>query len=128
MPAKAKAKANRGCQRKDRKHQTSNARTETSQPGCPAQRRQKSKNPKTQKPHQQYPHNNTKNHIYGIMSAFSPTPMETLIVLLVLLSAMLHASWNAFLRMAQDRSSLLGMLSIPYLAVRAIGGVVLPLH
>ncbi|WP_176053821.1 hypothetical protein [Paraburkholderia caribensis] len=47
MPAKAKA--NRRCQRKDRKHQTSNARTETSQPGCPAQRPQ-SKNPKTQKP------------------------------------------------------------------------------
>ena len=53
--------------------------------------------------------------------------METLIVLLVLLSAMLHASWNAFLRLAEDRIWLLGMMSIPYLAVSTIGVIVLPL-
>jgi hypothetical protein len=64
MPAKAKAKAHRGCQRKDRKHQTSNARTETSQPGCPAQRPQKSKNPKTQKP---------KNHTNNIPTTTQKT-------------------------------------------------------
>ena len=53
--------------------------------------------------------------------------MDTLIVLLVLLSAMLHASWNAFLRLAEDRIWLLGMMSIPYIAVSAIGVTVLPL-
>ncbi|WP_227246041.1 hypothetical protein [Paraburkholderia caribensis] len=59
MPAKAKAKG--GCQRKDRKHQTSNARTETSQPGCPAQG---PKNPKTQKP---------KNHTNNIPTTTQKT-------------------------------------------------------
>jgi drug/metabolite transporter (DMT)-like permease len=53
--------------------------------------------------------------------------METVVVLLVLLSAMLHASWNAFLRLAGDRIWLLGIMSIPYLVVSVIGVVVLPL-
>src|ERR1700751_2713633 len=53
--------------------------------------------------------------------------METFVVLLVLLSALLHATWNAFLHLSEDRIWLLGMMSIPYVVVSAIGVVVLPL-
>ncbi|MFM0740821.1 DMT family transporter [Paraburkholderia xenovorans] len=53
--------------------------------------------------------------------------METFIVLLVLLSALLHATWNAFLHLSEDRVWLLGMMAIPYIAVSAVGVVVLPL-
>ncbi|HEY3597308.1 MAG TPA: DMT family transporter [Paraburkholderia sp.] len=53
--------------------------------------------------------------------------METAVVLLVLLSALLHASWNASLHLAEDRIWLLGMMWIPYLAVSTLGVLVLPL-
>lgn len=53
--------------------------------------------------------------------------MQTLVVSLVLLSALLHATWNAFLRLSEDRVWLLGMMAIPYIAVGAIGVAALPL-
>jgi drug/metabolite transporter (DMT)-like permease len=53
--------------------------------------------------------------------------METLVVLLVLLSALLHATWNAFLHLSEDRVWLLGMMAIPYLVVSAVGVIVLPM-
>jgi drug/metabolite transporter (DMT)-like permease len=53
--------------------------------------------------------------------------METFVVLLVLVSALLHATWNASLHLSEDRIWLLGMMSIPYVVVSAIGVVVLPL-
>ncbi|HTR05647.1 MAG TPA: EamA family transporter [Paraburkholderia sp.] len=53
--------------------------------------------------------------------------MASFVVLLVLLSALMHASWNAFLHLSGDRLWLLGMFSVPYLAVSAIGVCVLPL-
>jgi drug/metabolite transporter (DMT)-like permease len=53
--------------------------------------------------------------------------METSVVLLVLLAALLHATWNAFLHLSEDRIWLLGMMAIPYLVVSAIGVCVLPL-
>ncbi len=53
--------------------------------------------------------------------------MNSPVVLLVLVSALLHASWNAFLHLSGDRLWLLGMMSIPYLVVSAIGVVLLPL-
>ena len=54
--------------------------------------------------------------------------MQTLFLSLVLLSALLHATWNAFLHLSEDRVWLLGMMAIPYIAVGAIGVTVLPLH
>jgi drug/metabolite transporter (DMT)-like permease len=53
--------------------------------------------------------------------------METFVVLLVLFSALLHATWNAFLHLSEDRVWLLGMMAMPYIAVSAIGVVVLPM-
>jgi hypothetical protein len=53
--------------------------------------------------------------------------MDTLVVSLVLLSALLHATWNAFLHLSEDRVWLLGMMAIPYIAVSAVGVVVLPM-
>ena len=53
--------------------------------------------------------------------------METFVVLLVLLSALLHASWNALLHLSEDRIWQLGMMAIPYVVVSAVGVVVLPL-
>lgn len=53
--------------------------------------------------------------------------MQTPVVLLVLLSALLHASWNAFLHLAEDRIWLLGIMAIPYVVAGAIGVAVLPL-
>lgn len=52
--------------------------------------------------------------------------METVIVLLVLFSALLHATWNAFLHTSGDRIWQLGMMSFPYLAVSAAALVFLP--
>lgn len=52
--------------------------------------------------------------------------MATFVVLLVLLSALMHAGWNAFLHLSGDRLWLLGMMSIPYVVVSAIGVTVLP--
>ncbi|WP_322105357.1 EamA family transporter [Paraburkholderia sp. J41] len=53
--------------------------------------------------------------------------MASFVVSLVLLSALMHASWNAFLHLSGDRLWLLGMFSIPYIVVSAIGVCVLPL-
>jgi drug/metabolite transporter (DMT)-like permease len=53
--------------------------------------------------------------------------METFVVLLVLLSALLHATWNAFLHLSEDRIWVLGMMAIPYIVLSAIGVVVQPL-
>jgi drug/metabolite transporter (DMT)-like permease len=53
--------------------------------------------------------------------------MHSPVVLLVLISALLHATWNAFLHLSEDRIWLLGMMSIPYIVVGAIGVAVLPL-
>ena len=60
------------------------------------------------------------------LGPFSPS-LETVVVLLVLLSALLHATWNAFLHLSEDRIWLLGMMAIPYLAVSAVGVIVLPM-
>jgi uncharacterized membrane protein len=53
--------------------------------------------------------------------------MASFVVLLVLVSALMHASWNAFLHLSGDRLWLLGMFSVPYIVVSAIGVCVLPL-
>ncbi|MCC8396080.1 DMT family transporter [Paraburkholderia sp. MMS20-SJTR3] len=53
--------------------------------------------------------------------------METFVVLLVLFSALLHATWNAFLHLSEDRVWLLGMMAMPYIAVSALGVLILPL-
>jgi EamA-like transporter family. len=53
--------------------------------------------------------------------------METFVVLLVLLSALLHATWNGFLHLSEDRIWLLGMMAMPYIAVSAVGVIVLPM-
>ncbi|WP_321844487.1 EamA family transporter [Paraburkholderia bannensis] len=53
--------------------------------------------------------------------------MASFVVLLVLLSALMHASWNAFLHLSGDRVWLLGMFSIPYVLVSAVGVCVLPM-
>ncbi|WP_321886578.1 EamA family transporter [Paraburkholderia bannensis] len=53
--------------------------------------------------------------------------MASFVVLLVLLSALMHASWNAFLHLSGDRVWLLGMFSIPYVLVSAFGICVLPM-
>jgi drug/metabolite transporter (DMT)-like permease len=52
-----------------------------------------------------------------------PTP----VVLWVLFAALLHATWNALLHRSGDRVWLVGMMSIPYIVVSAVGVVVLPL-
>lgn len=53
--------------------------------------------------------------------------LHSTMVVLVLLSALLHATWNAFLHRSDDRVWLVGMMTIPYLVVSAIGVIVLPL-
>jgi drug/metabolite transporter (DMT)-like permease len=53
--------------------------------------------------------------------------METLVVLMVLFSALLHATWNAFLHLSGDRIWLLGMMAIPYVVISAVGVIVLPM-
>lgn len=52
--------------------------------------------------------------------------MQTAVIALVLVSALMHASWNAFLHLSGDRVSLLGAMSIPYLAVGLLGVALLP--
>jgi drug/metabolite transporter (DMT)-like permease len=52
-----------------------------------------------------------------------PTP----VVLLVLFSALLHATWNALLHRSADRLWLMGVMSIPYLVVSGVGVMLLPL-
>jgi drug/metabolite transporter (DMT)-like permease len=49
------------------------------------------------------------------------------VVLWVLFSALLHATWNALLHRSEDRVWLVGMMAIPYIAVSAIGVFVFPL-
>jgi drug/metabolite transporter (DMT)-like permease len=51
----------------------------------------------------------------------------TAVVLWVLFAALLHATWNAFLHRSGDRVWLVGMMTIPYIAVSAVGVIVLPL-
>lgn len=51
----------------------------------------------------------------------------TAIVLLVLLSALMHATWNAFLHASPDRAWQVGMMAMPQLAVALVGMVLLPL-
>ncbi|WP_323120504.1 DMT family transporter [Burkholderia alba] len=53
--------------------------------------------------------------------------MDHRFVLLVLLSALLHAIWNAFLHVSEDRLVQLGTMSLPYLAFGAAGALLLPL-
>ncbi|TDV15025.1 EamA family transporter [Paraburkholderia caballeronis] len=53
--------------------------------------------------------------------------METPVVLLVLLAALMHASWNAFLHLSGDRLWLLGIMSAPYIVASVIGVALLPL-
>jgi drug/metabolite transporter (DMT)-like permease len=49
------------------------------------------------------------------------------VVLLVLLAALVHATWNALLHRSEDRLWLMGIMSIPYILVSAVGVIVLPL-
>ncbi len=52
--------------------------------------------------------------------------MQAAVIALVLVSALMHASWNAFLHLSGDRVSLLGAMSIPYLAAGILGVLLLP--
>jgi drug/metabolite transporter (DMT)-like permease len=52
---------------------------------------------------------------------------STAVVLWVLLAALLHATWNAFLHRSADRVWLVGMMTIPYIVVSAVGVILLPL-
>ncbi|HEV3105067.1 MAG TPA: EamA family transporter [Trinickia sp.] len=51
--------------------------------------------------------------------------MQSAVIALVLVSALLHASWNVHL--SGDRVSVLGTMSVPYLVVGALGAALLPL-
>ncbi|KGR99813.1 DMT family transporter [Burkholderia sp. ABCPW 111] len=53
--------------------------------------------------------------------------MDQLFVLLVLFSALLHAAWNAFLHVSEDRVAQLGTMSVPYLLFGAALALALPL-
>ncbi|AJX33822.1 DMT family transporter [Burkholderia oklahomensis] len=53
--------------------------------------------------------------------------MDQLFVLLVLFSALLHAVWNAFLHVSEDRVAQLGTMSVPYLLFGAALALALPL-
>ncbi len=53
--------------------------------------------------------------------------MDHRFVALVLLSALLHAVWNAFLHVSEDRVVQLGTMSLPYLAAGLAGALLLPL-
>lgn len=46
--------------------------------------------------------------------------VQPFIILLVLFSAVLHATWNAFLHSSEDRIWQFGMMSFPYVAVSAV--------
>ncbi|QVN20674.1 DMT family transporter [Burkholderia pyrrocinia] len=52
--------------------------------------------------------------------------MDHLFIGLVLCSALLHAIWNAFLHVSEDRLVQLGTMSLPYLAFGVAGAVLLP--
>ncbi|QHP93767.1 hypothetical protein B7760_05540 [Burkholderia glumae] len=52
--------------------------------------------------------------------------MDHLLVALVLFSALLHAVWNAFLHVSEDRVIQLGAMALPYLAAGAAGALWLP--
>ncbi|WP_246793620.1 DMT family transporter [Burkholderia perseverans] len=52
--------------------------------------------------------------------------MDHLLVALVLFSALLHAVWNAFLHVSEDRVIQLGTMAIPYLVAGAAGALWLP--
>lgn len=67
------------------------------------------------------------------MAAHSPLPlppapssMDHLFIGLVLCSALLHAIWNAFLHVSEDRLVQLGTMSLPYFAIGIAGVVLLP--
>jgi len=51
----------------------------------------------------------------------------TPIVLLVLLSALMHATWNAFLHASPDRVWQIGLMAVPQLLAAVVGIVLLPL-
>ncbi|WP_087688432.1 EamA family transporter [Pandoraea sp. PE-S2R-1] len=51
----------------------------------------------------------------------------TPIVLLVLLSALMHATWNAFLHASPDRVWQIGLMAVPQFLAAVIGIVLLPL-
>ncbi|GAB3626561.1 multidrug DMT transporter permease [Pandoraea terrae] len=52
---------------------------------------------------------------------------QTSIVLLVLFSALMHATWNAFLHASPDRLWQVGMMAVPQLVVAAVAACWLPL-
>ncbi|KVQ06471.1 multidrug DMT transporter permease [Burkholderia ubonensis] len=52
--------------------------------------------------------------------------MDRLFIALVLCSALLHAVWNAFLHVSEDRLAQLGTMSLPYLAFGIAGAWLLP--
>ncbi|KUZ60165.1 multidrug DMT transporter permease [Burkholderia ubonensis] len=52
--------------------------------------------------------------------------MDHLFIALVLCSALLHAVWNAFLHVSEDRLAQLGTMSLPYLAFGIAGVWLLP--
>ncbi|KQR76195.1 multidrug DMT transporter permease [Burkholderia sp. Leaf177] len=52
--------------------------------------------------------------------------MQPFIVLLVLFSALLHATWNAFLHTSEDRVWQFGMMSFPYIACSAVALLYVP--
>lgn len=52
--------------------------------------------------------------------------MDQLFVLLVLFSALLHAAWNAFRHVSEDRVAQLDMMSAPYLVFGAALALALP--
>lgn len=67
------------------------------------------------------------------MAAHSPLPlppapssMDHLFIGLVLCSALLHAIWNAFLHVSEDRLVQLGTMSLPYFAIGIAGAALLP--
>ncbi|OJA73051.1 multidrug DMT transporter permease [Burkholderia ubonensis] len=52
--------------------------------------------------------------------------MDHLFIALVLCSSLLHAVWNAFLHVSEDRLAQLGTMSLPYLAFGIAGAWLLP--
>ncbi|OJA44981.1 DMT family transporter [Burkholderia ubonensis] len=52
--------------------------------------------------------------------------MDHIFIALVLCSALLHAVWNAFLHVSEDRLAQLGTMSLPYLAFGIAGAWLLP--
>ncbi|KVO93672.1 multidrug DMT transporter permease [Burkholderia ubonensis] len=52
--------------------------------------------------------------------------MDHIFIALVLCSALLHAVWNAFLHVSEDRLAQLGTMSLPYLAFGIAGAWLMP--